>query len=129
MPLVIISAILVILGVSANYYITATIPPEQLARNVLLSALPFILIFVAIVLIFIASIQFASSVLSGRIAGRPYRIIEGVVIFGILFGVFGIFQPWVFALYPVGFVVLFVSTLWFILWSHVQPKRQMIYEE
>lgn len=129
LPLVIISAVLAIVGVAANFYIGATVPPEQLARNVLLSALPFILIFVAIVLLFIASIQFASSVLSGKIEVRPYHIIEGVIIFGILFGVFSIFQPWVFALYSLGFVILFVSTLCFILWSHIQPKRRLIYEE
>jgi len=48
---------------------------------------------------------------------------------GIVLGILGIFQPWVFALYGPSFVVLLVSTLFFILWSHVQPKRVVLHEE
>ena len=41
---------------------------------------------------------------------------------GILLGILGMFQPWVFGLYKTGFFVLLFSTLGFILWSHVVPK-------
>jgi hypothetical protein len=32
------------------------------------------------------------------------------------------FQPWSFAGYRFGFLLLFVSTLAFILWSHIVPR-------
>ena len=37
-------------------------------------------------------------------------------------GIVGMFQPWSFAGYRYGFMLLFFSTLAFILWSHVVPK-------
>jgi hypothetical protein len=44
-------------------------------------------------------------------------------------GILGIFQQWVLALYTVGFIVLLISTLFFILWSHISPKRVVLQEE
>ncbi len=123
------AVLLIILGVAAYFLIQATATPEQLAQNVLLSALPFILIFVAIILLFATLIIFTSVRLSDRIAQRPHFIIEALAMAGIVLGILGIFQPWVFALYSVSFVVLLISTLFFILWSHVQPKRTVLHEE
>ena len=40
------------------------------------------------------------------------------------FGVVGIFQPWWFALYRLGVPMLLVSTLAYILWSHITPERE-----
>jgi hypothetical protein len=37
-------------------------------------------------------------------------------------GVVGMFQPWLQILYKFGFLVLLVSTLAFILWSHIVPQ-------
>ena len=48
---------------------------------------------------------------------------------GIVLGIFSIFQPWLFILYQPGFLVLLFSTLFFILWSHVEPKRLVLHEE
>jgi hypothetical protein len=123
------AVLLIILGVAVYFLIQATATPEQLAQNVLLSALPFILIFVAIILLFATLIIFASVRLSNNIAQRPHFVIEALAIAGIVLGILGIFQPWVFALYSVSFVVLLISTLFFILWSHVQPKRTVLHEE
>jgi hypothetical protein len=123
------AVLLIILGVAVYFLIQATATPEQLAQNVLLSALPFILIFVAIILLFATLIIFASVRLSNNIAQRPHFVIEALAIAGIVLGILGIFQPWVFALYSVSFVVLLLSTLFFILWSHVQPKRTVLHEE
>jgi hypothetical protein len=123
------AVLLIVLGVAAYFLIQATATPEQLAQNVLLSALPFILIFVAIILLFATLIIFTSVRLSNNIAQRSHFAIEALAIAGILLGILGIFQPWVFALYSVSFVVLLISTLFFILWSHVQPKRTVLHEE
>jgi hypothetical protein len=126
-----ISAALILsaLGVAAFFLIQGTATPEQLAQNVLLSALPFILIFVAIILLFASLIIFTSARLSRKIAVLPHRIIETIAMAGIVLGIFSIFQPWLFILYQPGFLVLLFSTLFFILWSHVEPKRLLLHEE
>jgi len=46
-----------------------------------------------------------------------------VLIAGIALGVLGMFQPWLFVLFKISFFVLLLSTLSFILWSHVLLKR------
>jgi len=103
--------------------IQALATPEQISENVLLIAFPTILVFVAIVLGYIAVIVFAGKLLEDRISESLYRPIEYVLIGGIVLGVFGLFQPWLFVLFRVGFFVLLFSTLGFILWSHILFKR------
>ncbi|HET6445222.1 MAG TPA: hypothetical protein VFI27_11650 [candidate division Zixibacteria bacterium] len=111
-----------ILGLIAMPLIDATATEEQLAQNVLLSAIPFILIFASIILLFMTFIWWVGSRLNDNISEKSYRPIEIVLIGGILLGVFFIFQPWVFQLFRVGFFLLLASTLGFIVWSHVRPK-------
>jgi hypothetical protein len=36
------------------------------------------------------------------------------------------FQPWVFLAYRYGFLVLLISTLGFILWSHIVPRESEV---
>ena len=122
-------AILLVLGIVAGPLIRSLASEEQMNRNVLLSALPFILIFAAIILGFIAVIVMVASVLSNNIAPRTHKIIEYCLIAGIVLGVFGMFQPWLFEAYRFGFLILLFSTLGFILWSHVSPKREQHQEE
>ncbi len=117
--------VLLVLGFIAGPLIQANATEEQLARNVLLSATPFILIFVAIILDFIAIIAMAASVLNNQISVRTYQVIERIIIAGIVAGVLGMFQPWLFVFYRYGFTLLLVSTLAFILWSHIVPKRPL----
>jgi len=116
------AVVLLVLGLIAGPVIQATATPEQLADNVLLNAIPFILIFVAIILAFITLIWAVASVLNHNIAAPVYRVVELTLIAGIVLGVIGMFQPWLFILYQVGFLVLLISTLGFILWSHVVPR-------
>lgn len=111
-----------ILGLIAMPLIDATATEEQLAQNVLLSAIPFILIFASIILLFMTFIWWVGSRLSDNISEKSYRPVEILLIGGILLGVFFIFQPWVFELFRVGFFLLLASTLGFIVWSHVRPK-------
>lgn len=113
-----------VLGLVATPLINAITTEKQRATNVLLSALPFILIFVAILLVFISLINMSASVLNDYISPRIYLTIERVLIAGIVLGIFGMFQPWLLIFYKVGFMVLLVSTLGFIWWSHIKPKRE-----
>jgi len=127
--LVIAIVIIFILGIIANPVVEATATPEQLATNVILAAIPFILIFVSIILTFILIINIVASVLNHHIAPGIYKTTETVIISGILFGVFSLFQPWFFVLFKNGFMILLVSTLSFILWSHIVPSTLQRQEE
>ena len=111
-----------ILGLVASPVIKTLTTEKQRTTNVLLSAIPFILIFVAILLAFISLINMSASVLNDNISVRIYRGIEKLLIAGIVLGIFGMFQPWLMIFYKIGFMVLLVSTLGFIWWSHVKPK-------
>ncbi len=78
--------------------------------------------FVAVVVAFIYLVVYAARALSGNIPRRTYSAIEGALIAGILLGVVGMFQPWIQAGYRIGFYLLLLSTLGFILWSHITPQ-------
>jgi hypothetical protein len=111
-----------ILGLAAGPTINATTTEAQRATNVILSAIPFVLIFAAIILFFIAFIWLVATALSHQISEKPYRLVERGLIAGIGLGIFGMFQPWLFAGYKYGFPLLLVSTLGFIVWSHITPR-------
>lgn len=111
-----------ILGLAAGPVIRSVATEEQMTRNVLLSAIPFVFIFVAIILAFISLIWLVASVLNHNIPERVYRPIELTIIGGIILGVIGMFQPWSFGAYRYGFLLLLISTLAFILWSHIIPR-------
>lgn len=116
--------ILIALGAIAIPLIQSATTSQQRADNVLLSAAPFILIFVAIILLFITLIWWIATQLNHNVPEKTYRPIEYALIGGIVFGIVGMFQPWVFIWYQWGFVILLLSTLSFILWSHIVPKRE-----
>lgn len=84
----------------------------------------FLTVFLAILLAFIFFGVFLTSLgLSGKVPRRIYRLVEGVIIAGILLGAFGMFQPWLRFGYQRGFALLFYSTLAFTIWSHITPKN------
>jgi uncharacterized membrane protein len=114
--------ICLILGFIAQQIIPNTLTEEQLADNVILSAIPFILIFAAIIIAFMSLVWYSSSRLSNNISEKVYRPIEYLLIGGIVLGVALMFQPWVFILYRIGFFMLLIATLGYILWSHIRPK-------
>lgn len=121
--------VLLVLGVISGPLIRSRFTEEQRAANVFLDAIPFILIFVAVVMIFITLIALAASALNNRVSTRTYQRVERVVIAGIVLGVVGMFQPWWFLAYKYGFTVLLISTLAFILWSHIRPRGVRRQEE
>lgn len=120
------AGILLVLGLIAIPLVQQLATQEQLARNVLLSGIPFILIFIAIILAYISVIWLVASVLNDQIDPRLQRNIERVIIAGILIGIVGMFQAWAMGLYTWGFVLLLLSTLSYILWSHVRPRATAI---
>jgi len=122
-------AVTLILGLVASPLINSLTTPKQRATNVLLSAIPFILIFVAILLFFISLIRMSASILNDNISPRIFRVVETVLIVGIVLGIIGMFQPWLIIFYKYGFIVLLVSTLGFIWWSHIKPKEERRQED
>lgn len=124
-----IAVALIVLGFAASRLIPTMVTEQQLATNVLLSAIPFILIFVGILLLYITLIVLVASSLNGVVSQRAFRVITRVIIAGILLGIVGMFQPWAMAFYTRGFTVLLISTLAYILWSHVTPAFEDVQEE
>lgn len=127
--LLIVIVILLVLGFIAGRYINTTVTEEQLADNIFIGAIPFVLIFAAIILGFIAIIYVAASMLNNNISRRTHRMIESILIGGIVLGVVGMFQPWIFEGYTYGFLLLLIATLGFILWSHITPQSEIQQEE
>ena len=120
----------ILLGVAVLFWIVgiALIPvvnsvdAKTKADNVILNGIPFILIFIGVILAFIDFIIWMATRLNNKISEKTYRPIERVLIAGIVLGVIGMFQPFTVVLYTLGFVVLLVSTLSYIAWSHVTPR-------
>jgi hypothetical protein len=127
--LLIAIGITLVLGIIAGPLINSFASEEQLAQNVFLNAIPFILIFVSIILAFIAIIWAVATALNNNISKRTHSIVEGILITGIVLGILGMFQPWMHILFKYGFLMLLISTLGFILWSHVTPEREARQEE
>jgi hypothetical protein len=123
LKLLISAAVVFALSFAAKPVIDALVPQEQATSNVLLIAIPFLFIFIPIILLYMAVIVFAGKLLGNRIPEAAHRIIDSVFVAGIILGIIGMFQPWLFALFRASFIMLLVSTLGFILWSHVAQKR------
>jgi H+/Cl- antiporter ClcA len=121
--------VLIVLGLIAMQVIPRLATPEQLARNVLLSAIPFILIFAAIIILYISFIWALATALKEVISPRTYNIVMKIIIAGILLGIVGMFQPWAMVFYTYGFVLLLFCTLTYIVWSHITPKVEDVQEE
>lgn len=125
----VIATVLLVLGLLAGPFINARATPEQLADNILLSAIPFVLVFVGILLYFITLIVIVARLLDNNISARLHGIFLSILIAGIVLGILGMFQPWLFQAYKYGFILLLFSTLGFIVWSHVTPRREQTQEE
>lgn len=125
----VVAVALILAGVGVTFWIGQNVTIEQLARNVLLAATPFILTFVAIILLFITFVMAVNYFMSGRLDARTHYTIELIIIACIVAGIVGIFQQWVKAFYSNGFLLLLFSTLAFIIWSHIAPRRVRLQEE
>ena len=108
------AVVLIVLGLIAMRVIPQVATPQQMSKNVLLSAIPFILIFAAIIILCISLIWALATALKGVISARSYNIFMKIIIAGILLGIAGMFQPWAMVFYTWGFVLLLISTLTYI---------------
>ncbi len=99
----------------------ALIPAES-QRAVLIQAVPFVAAFIAVLLLYILVIVLSARRLNGRISNRAHAPITWVLIVGIAAGVVFLFQPFFMIGYRFGFTLLLISTLGFILWSHIEPR-------
>lgn len=95
---------------------------EGTLDSVLVSAIPFVAVFVSIILAFILLIFMVALRFNRQIPLRTYRPVEMTIIAGILAGVACLFQPWEITSYKFGFSLLLGSLLTFMLWSHVVPR-------
>jgi hypothetical protein len=84
---------------------------------------PFVTVFITILLLFILLIVLVALRFNGKFPNRSYRGIEYTAVAGIIGGVVCLFQSLTIIPYRYGFVLLLVSTLVFILWSHVIPAH------
>jgi hypothetical protein len=81
----------------------------------------FITGFLIVLGLFIFFIRKVSARLSDTIPQERFERVERVIIAGIVLGVVGMFQPWIFVGYKYGFLLVLFSTLAFIVWSHITP--------
>jgi len=112
----------IVLGVIDTQIILATTTQQERADNPLVGGVPFLLIFIGILLSYIDFIIWLATRLNNKISEKVVRPIERILIAGIVLGVIGMFQPFTVTLYTLGFIVLFVSLLSYIAWSHVVPR-------
>jgi hypothetical protein len=113
-------AILLAFAVAFDAY-TGTLS-EEMQGEVLILALPFVAVFVSIILAFACLIVVVSIAFDRAVPQRSYRPVEALIIGGILLGVVGLFQGWKLFAYEFGFLLVLVSTLLFMVWSHLAPK-------
>lgn len=116
-----ISVLLVIFGSLYSKYILVLIPVQEQINNVILTAVPFICYFVAILLVYIFLINLFSQILNHRISPTIHKPIFFAIIAGIIGGILMMLQPYAISLFKASFLIVLVSLLLFIFWSHIIP--------
>ncbi len=91
-----------------------------------MTAYVFIPMFVVCVLLYGIFIWRLAIALGPRISSRAWLVGVLAVISGILAGVVLMFQPFWAGGFRIGFWFVFISTLSFVVWSHVTPQRNGI---
>ena len=119
----VISILLVIFGVLYSKYILLLIPVQEQIDNVILTAIPFICYFVAILLVYIFLINLFSQILNHRISPKIYMPLNFLIIAGIIGGILMMLQPFTITLFKASFMVVLVSLLLFIFWTHIIPAH------
>lgn len=116
--------ILLLLGIFVAPMITNSFDEQQLNRVPLYSGISFIMIFISLIIFFAAFVWWLAVRFNHRVSYSTYRILEYLLIGGIVVGIVGMFQPWVFVAFRYGFYLLLLSTIGFIAWSHVTPAPE-----
>lgn len=121
--LIAVSVLLVVLGYLFGSFVLVTIPEKTRIDNVILTAIPFICYFVAILLAYIFLISLFAQILNHHISPRVYKPVNFLIIAGIIGGIAMMLQPFTIALYKMSFMIVLVCLLLFIFWSHVIPAN------
>jgi len=121
--LLIISVLLVVFGFLYGKFILPTIPEATQIDNVIVIAVPFISYFVAILLVYIFLINLSMQIFNYRISARIYKPVNTLIIAGIIGGILMMLQPFTIVLYKISFMVVLVSLLLFMVWSHITPAH------
>jgi lysylphosphatidylglycerol synthetase-like protein (DUF2156 family) len=98
--------------------------PENVKNEVIVTAVPFIAIFAAIILLFIMSVALLGVRFHVTLPARTHSAVEYTIIASILIGVVALFQSWSIAPYTFGLGLLLFSVLAFIVWSHIAPRNK-----
>lgn len=117
----IISLLLSIMGYFYEKVYLVTIPEQTRIDNVIIIAVPFICYFVAILLVYIFLINLFSQILNHKISPKIYKPLNFIIIGGIIGGILLMLQPFTIVLFRISFMVVLVSLLLFIFWSHIIP--------
>lgn len=120
--MVIVAIALWVLGALADPYIQQNTTLQDRTDNAILSGISFILIFIGIIVAFIDLIIFLATKLNHNVTPSAYSPILNIFIAGIVLGVIGMFQPFLFVLYQIGFAMLFISLIGFMIWGHIIPR-------
>jgi len=127
--LLIISVAITILGILYQNFVLTGIPEQTRIDNVILIAVPFICYFVAILLVYIFIINMSGQLLSGRVSEKLYKVLNLILIVGIILGIILMLQPFSMVLFKISFMIVLISLLLFMLWSHVTPVLSPMEEE
>jgi len=127
--LLIISVVIVILGILYQNFVLPGIPEQTQIDNVILIAVPFICYFVAILLVYIFLINITGQLLRGRVSEKLYNLLNLILIAGIIIGIIMMLQPLSMVLFKISFMIVLISLLLFMLWSHVTPVLSPMEEE
>lgn len=119
----VLSAVLALIGFLYSEFILEAIPETTRIDNVIVIAVPFICYFVAILLIYIFLINLFSQILNHKISPKIYKPLNFLIIAGIIGGILMMLQPFTIVLYKASFMVVLVSLLLFMFWSHVIPAH------
>ncbi len=120
--LTVIVIILLALGWFTIPLATPVLAKGEPPPNVIVTLVPFIFFLFGIILALITLIIFLATVLNHRVAESVYRPITIVLVAGVFIGVLGMIQPWQIVLFKFGFLLLFICTLGYIIWSHIVPR-------
>ena len=127
--LLIISVGIVILGILYQNFVLPGIPEQTQIDNVILIAVPFICYFVAILLVYIFLINITGQLLRGRVSEKLYNLLNLILIAGIIIGIIMMLQPLSMVLFKISFMIVLISLLLFMVWSHVTPVLSPMEEE
>jgi hypothetical protein len=119
--LLIVAVVLTLFGYLFGRFYLLTIPEKVRIDNVIIVAVPFISYFVAVILVYIFLINVVSQILSHKISPKIYKPLNFLFIAGIIVGILMMLQPFTIVLFKVSFMVVLVSLLCFMVWSHVTP--------